>query len=545
MSLKQQLQVWSDALDAYEAQDFELCLQLFETIADESKILFNIGLVQATIGSHELAVENFEAAIGLDTYLAVAYYQSGVSQFLLGRYQEARRDFDDAYSVSFRNLVIEMGIGWVLMMSPLRQYLRSNLTIDYEQLGLKFRLYSCEVLFNRGLSSIYMGNEAEGMADFSTAMKEKQTDEHGVIDEAYGDRGDGYTVFSIPVGVLYRPSANKLKNLKIRDYIGKAKLVAATDSRDAFVGFTGSTLASGQTGSFGPDGKGAGSLSRAKTSAARIVTSNDATIAPVPLRRNNTALPTRSNTVPSGLGSAGNLSRSMTMPTGPRPGRGNQQSNGGLPTPPASDEQPLPTGTNRDTAYGGADVIDYYKNADGGERSPLPPMPALPSVFNGATPTPEGQPIERVANWARQNAGAPPPRMSLSRNTSASESGARNPRTPPGMLGRSNTIGVARSGGGFGGAGSRSGGDFDDGYEGTVVSEREMSKSISPEILLEDFIERVRRKFESPSDLPMKYKDVDGAMVSLIDADDWESAMDEARENAKGRAEGKLEIWIE
>lgn len=68
-------------------------------IADESKILFNIGLVQATIGSHELAVESFEAAIGLDQYLAVAYFQSGVSNFLLGRYEEARRDFDDAYSV--------------------------------------------------------------------------------------------------------------------------------------------------------------------------------------------------------------------------------------------------------------------------------------------------------------------------------------------------------------------------------------------------------------------------------------------------------------
>lgn len=28
------------------------------------------------------------------------------------------------------------------------------------------------------------------MTDFTSAMKEKQTDEHGVIDEAYGDRGD-------------------------------------------------------------------------------------------------------------------------------------------------------------------------------------------------------------------------------------------------------------------------------------------------------------------------------------------------------------------
>lgn len=56
--------------------------------------------MQATIGSHELAVQSFENAIALDRYLAVAYFQSGVSNFLLGRYQQARRDFDDTYVVS-------------------------------------------------------------------------------------------------------------------------------------------------------------------------------------------------------------------------------------------------------------------------------------------------------------------------------------------------------------------------------------------------------------------------------------------------------------
>lgn len=35
----------------------------------------------------------------LDEYLAVAYFQSGVSHFLLGRYEKARRDFDEAYTV--------------------------------------------------------------------------------------------------------------------------------------------------------------------------------------------------------------------------------------------------------------------------------------------------------------------------------------------------------------------------------------------------------------------------------------------------------------
>jgi neutrophil cytosolic factor 2 len=56
--------------------------------------------------------------------------------------------------------------------------------IDYEQLGLKFRLYSCEILFNRGLCYLYLGKTEQGMGDFTSSQKEKQTEEHDVIDEA-------------------------------------------------------------------------------------------------------------------------------------------------------------------------------------------------------------------------------------------------------------------------------------------------------------------------------------------------------------------------
>ena len=68
---------------------------------------------------------------------------------------------------------------------------------NYEQLGLKFKLYSAEVLFNKGLSQIYLGNYDAGIADLSEASAEKVTPEHAVIDEAIQDRGEGYTMFSI------------------------------------------------------------------------------------------------------------------------------------------------------------------------------------------------------------------------------------------------------------------------------------------------------------------------------------------------------------
>ena len=68
-----------------ESRDF-LCLSSFllappptcpsytlsQSIADSSKILTNMGLIYATLGEHETAVQQFIAATRLDNYLAVA-----------------------------------------------------------------------------------------------------------------------------------------------------------------------------------------------------------------------------------------------------------------------------------------------------------------------------------------------------------------------------------------------------------------------------------------------------------------------------------------
>ena len=41
---------------------------------------------------------------------------------------------------------------------------------------------------------------------------------------------------------MYRPNAAKVKNLKTKDYLGKARLVAASDAANAFTGFAGSEI---------------------------------------------------------------------------------------------------------------------------------------------------------------------------------------------------------------------------------------------------------------------------------------------------------------
>jgi hypothetical protein len=91
MSLKRELETWIAALDAYDAHDFLRALELFsvrfhsfagfsesspmlgsQLMGTSSKIRTNMGLIYATLGEHDMAVEQFRLATDLDQYLAVA-----------------------------------------------------------------------------------------------------------------------------------------------------------------------------------------------------------------------------------------------------------------------------------------------------------------------------------------------------------------------------------------------------------------------------------------------------------------------------------------
>jgi hypothetical protein len=113
------------------------------------------------------------------------------------------------------------------------------MVIDYTQLGLDFKLYSCQVLFNRALCYLELGEHDLGMTDMWRATREKQTKAHDMLDQALRDKGQDCTVFTVPQGVLYRPAESKVKNAKKKDYLGNSKVIAALDAKDAFSGFQG------------------------------------------------------------------------------------------------------------------------------------------------------------------------------------------------------------------------------------------------------------------------------------------------------------------
>jgi len=537
MSLKAELEIWAGALKAYDEEDFDKSLDMFSRIAESSKILTNMGLIYATLGEHELAVEQFNAATGLDKYLAVAYFQCGVSNFLLGRYPMALKDFDEALL-----------------------YLRGNQAINYEQLGLKFKLFSAEVLFNKGLCLLYLNNFGEGMRDLENARLEKVTEEHNVIDDAIAERGEGYTVFSIPVGILYRPSENKLKNAKTKDYLGKAKLVAAADSSDAYTTFTGVTrLQQGIT----PTGVRVDKEQRSRSDP------NPITIAPPRIETAPPAVPKtdynqRSPVVPpkgTGEGLAMGRSRSITSPDSGRPmglpARGNSlrrapradtppnQDGDAMPPPPvksaplAGVSQPQPVASRLTEVYD--DLLDGYT-----QSAPAPPMPSIPEENR------------RIQAWARNANNAPPP---LSRNPSRAPSsyggtsvgaGVRRRGTKSGRpYAPSRSVSRIMSSYGEEDEGYRSG-EYDEAYELSRIRvkihyrEDIRGMAIEPGMPFDEFVDRLTAKFDRVfEDVVLRFKDDDGAKVNMRDESDYELAVETARENAKGRSEGKIEVWCD
>jgi hypothetical protein len=76
-------------------------------------------------------------------------------------------------------------------------------------------------------------------------------------------------------------------------------------------------------------------------------------------------------------------------------------------------------------------------------------------------------------------------------------------------------------------------------YQGDV-----RGMTLPPDTPFEEFVARITSKFGTRADgLGLKFKDEDGTKITLRDESDYELALETARESARGRGEGKLEVW--
>ena len=208
---KNEIVKWQEAVDLCENRDYAKSMRLFLSIADAgSKIYFNMGMIYATLERDEDAVISFTNATYQDPYFAVAYFQRGVSQWLMNRVKDALESFCDA-----------------------KKLMRSNSFIDYTQLGLPYKLYAFEVFFNCALCELTLGNTSSAMSHLMDAENAMALDEHKlaryqtqcVLKSAKEKQLDKYSPFSVPDRLMFRPSETKLKNANKKDYLGQAEVI--------------------------------------------------------------------------------------------------------------------------------------------------------------------------------------------------------------------------------------------------------------------------------------------------------------------------------
>ena len=183
------------------------------------------------------------------------------------------------------------------------------------------------------------------------------------------------------------------------------------------------------------------------------------------------------------------------------------------------------------------DYLDGY-TGDAAEDVPVPPLPGADG---------------RVANWAKGvGRGARPsaPPSSFGGSIGAGGGSVRRKLTRRGTS-RANSRAASSFYGGY--EEEEEGyvsGEYEDVFEMVKIRvklyyrEDVRGMALLPETPFEEFVDMVTRKFGVvPGGLGMKFKDEDGGKVTLRDEMDYELAIETARHNAKGRPEGRLEIW--
>ncbi|XP_027471753.2 NADPH oxidase activator 1 isoform X2 [Zalophus californianus] len=206
---------WHRGVQAVARGDWGCALRLFSGDPEPpARMCFNVGCVHLLAGDPEAALRAFDQAVTKDTCMAVGFFQRGVANFQLERFQEALSDF------------------WLALAQ-----LRDNATIDYTQLGLRFKLKAWEVLFNVGAAQCRLGLWAEATRSLEEALSkgpEGAGDLHAALDQL--QKQAHLQPRQVPRGEVFRPHRRHLEHLEPVDFLGKAKVVTSAIPEDQHEG---------------------------------------------------------------------------------------------------------------------------------------------------------------------------------------------------------------------------------------------------------------------------------------------------------------------
>uniref|UniRef100_A0A8C3TTB7 Neutrophil cytosolic factor 2 n=1 Tax=Catharus ustulatus TaxID=91951 RepID=A0A8C3TTB7_CATUS len=216
MSLVETIRLWQEGVCAADSKDWSAALDAFTAVQNPpAKICFNIGCVQLVLGKLAEAEEAFTRSIGCDKHLAVAYFQRGTVFYR--SHGKAIEDFKEALA-----------------------QLRGNQLIDYKILGLRYRLFACEILYNIALVYATTENWKKAEEHLTLAISMKSEPQHNKIDRAMEAilKQKLCELVAIPAGKLFRPNEKQVAQLEKKDYLGKAMGVGNVQTQREKSGFS-------------------------------------------------------------------------------------------------------------------------------------------------------------------------------------------------------------------------------------------------------------------------------------------------------------------
>ncbi|NXH90757.1 NCF2 factor, partial [Edolisoma coerulescens] len=225
MSLVETIRLWQEGVCAADRKEWSGALDAFTAVQNPpAKICFNIGCIHLVLGKLVEAQEAFTRSISCDKHLAVAYFQRGTVFYRRQNHGKAIEDFKEALA-----------------------QLRGNQLIDYKILGLRYRLFACEILYNIALVYATTENWEKAEEHLTLAMSMKSEPQHNKIDRAMEaillrdfsvlQKQKLCELVAIPAGKLFRPNEKQVAQLEKKDYLGKAMVVASVVDKDDFSGF--------------------------------------------------------------------------------------------------------------------------------------------------------------------------------------------------------------------------------------------------------------------------------------------------------------------
>ncbi|KAL6465301.1 hypothetical protein MHYP_G00254340 [Metynnis hypsauchen] len=210
------IRLWDEAVRAVDNGDWQGALAKLKQISDPtSRTLFVTSSVHLALGQFDMAIKTLDCVIAKDERLAVGFFQRAAVHMMANRLEEALGDCI-----------------WA------QKHMRENTVIDYKQLGLRYKLYSWQVLYNAAAVHCRMG-QWEKAGEILLAVSQERGGRGVQVDLAVDSiaRREVIAPLFVPEGVVFRPRKQDVEELRPRDFLGKPEVIISDIPHDDFGGF--------------------------------------------------------------------------------------------------------------------------------------------------------------------------------------------------------------------------------------------------------------------------------------------------------------------